>query len=166
MPASRLSHFPWGLCSSWVKLGAGDPSECSARLVLSRAQECPCFPSVRSIIGQFQSQERSSGQTSKSTVLKAQTILPDDVRKRLGFGANGQERIPKMSLMQKGDFIKARDRHLGRKSCTRVTRSGPFYTLELRGGWGQRKPPKYFGSKVSRTLRGLAVARRRSFITV
>ena len=38
---------------------------------------------------------------------------PSDIRKTLGFKANGQERILEMSLMQKDDFIKAQEQNLG-----------------------------------------------------
>ena len=38
----------------------------------------------------------------------------------LGFEADSQERILERSSVQNGDFIKARDRTVGRKSCTGV----------------------------------------------
>ena len=55
---------------------------------------------------------------------------------------------------------------MGRKSCTGIMRSGPLYTFKLGGGQGERKSLRNFGSKFSRTMRGLAVAGKGSLITV
>ena len=46
---------------------------------------------------------------------------------------------------------------MGRRSCTRVTRSGWFYSFKLGGGWGERKPLRDFGNKVSRISKGLVI---------
>ena len=47
-----------------------------------------------------------------------------------------------------------------------VMNSGPWYTFKLGGGQGEHKSFRNFGSKVPRTLRGLAVVRKGSFITI
>ena len=61
----------------------------------------------------------------------------------------------KTSLVQKGDFIEAWGTGpMGRKCCTGVVMGNSLYSLRLGGGQGQHKSLRYFGSKVSRTLRG------------
>ena len=91
-----------------------------------------------------------------------------DVGKMLWFEADNQERILETFLVQRSSFIKAqgKDLWLGRKSCTGIMRSGLLHTFKLRGGQGQLKSLRYLGSKVSRTLKGLALVGKRSFITI
>ena len=59
-----------------------------------------------------------------------------DIEKILGFGANGQERIPETFLVQEGGFIKAQGQDQWAESCTRLMRCGPLYTFKLVEAWG------------------------------
>ena len=74
-------------------------------------------------------------------------------------GANDQERIPEMSLVQNGGFIKARglDQWTGRSCCPRACEGWLIIYLGvervLRIAYSLMK----FGSKVSKTLRGLVL---------
>lgn len=51
-----------------------------------------------------------------------------------GFGENAQERISETSLVQKGGFVKARGRPVGRKSCGGAVRGDLLCIFKLAGG--------------------------------
>ena len=81
--------------------------------------------------------------------------------------ANDQERILEMSLVQNGGFIKAQDRTLGQEELLPQACEG-WLIIFLGVGRGLRIVfyLRNFGSKLSRTLRGLAIVGKRSLINV
>ena len=63
-------------------------------------------------------------------------------------------------------FLKHGDRTCGQKELHWGLEECPIIYFPVGRGLGIAKPPRYFGNKVSRTLRGLAIVRKVSFITV
>ena len=61
-------------------------------------------------------------------------IMVSDVGRTLEFEANSQERVLGMSLVQKGDFSKARGQDRGQKELYGTIRNGPLYPFKLGGG--------------------------------
>ena len=82
-----------------------------------------------------------------------------DVGKMLGSEANNQERILEMPFVQKGGFIEARGQDPWVERAA-LRSWGMAHYIHSRGGQGEHKPPRYFGNKVSRIPRGLAIVRK------
>ena len=82
-------------------------------------------------------------------------------------GAEDQERIHETSLVQNGGFIKAQGQDLWAGRAAAPAGEG-WLIIYLGVGRGLRMVHclRNFGSKVSRTLRGLAMVGKRSLTTV
>ena len=80
--------------------------------------------------------------------------------------ANNQERILEMSLVQNGGFMKAQGQAPWVERLPQACEGWLIIYLGVGRGLGIVYSLRNFGSKVSRTLRGLAIVGKKSLITV